>query len=586
MYTYTVVRRGIGPYNDAPYVLAYVELDEGPRMMTNIVDCHFGALKIGLPVEVTFQLAAEGAALPDSALLAEKHCELRSARVTINKVYPSAAAAVADIPDGARLGVGGFGPSRVYAALIPALLERGVKDLRIVANSVGGNPNSVWTLLETTGSATSPCPSPREPTTTSARARSASSWCRRARWPNGCAGGSGIAAFYTRTGVGTPVAEGKDVRWFDGVPYLLERSLTLDFAFIRAHRADRFGNMSFRGSGGTSTRPWPGRPRGRRRGEQVVDELDPDQVDLPGIFVNRVVEQAPVPARSRSPPGRRRHRPGRDLPRPARLDRREMAQVAAAMLPEPSYVNLGLGIPTLVSNFIKGRDIVAHAENGMLGVGEDATADGFDQDVYNAASYYVHREPGASFFDTLTSFEMVRGGRVNYVVLGALQVDELGNIANWATEGQARRDDRRRHGPGRGRCQRDGDDDATWPGTAGRNCAPVRPAADRPRLRRRGSHRPVRAPPQPGWPGRPLHAGPGCPRLQPGRGCEADSSCPSTGPAAARHEHHRRDRRVHLRHRLGVDPARGAGRRPPVDPGHDRRGPGRPGRGPCGLCAS
>jgi len=64
IYTYTVVRRGAGPYKDAPYVLAYVELDEGPRMMTNIVDCDFGALEIGLAVEVVFHPAGEGAALP------------------------------------------------------------------------------------------------------------------------------------------------------------------------------------------------------------------------------------------------------------------------------------------------------------------------------------------------------------------------------------------------------------------------------------------------------------------------------------------------------------------------------------------
>jgi 3-oxoacid CoA-transferase len=359
--------------------------------------------------------------------------------MTINKVYPSAAAAVADVPDGARLGVGGFGPSRVYAALIPALLERGVKDLRIVANSVGGNPNSVWTLLE----------NHRVSHITVSISQGADHYIGSGEIgielvPQGTlaerlrAGGSGIAAFYTRTGVGTPVAEGKDVRWFDGMPYLLERSLTLDFAFIRAHRADRFGNVSFRGVGRNLN---PAMARGARvviaEAEQVVDELDPDQVDLPGIFVNRVVEQAPVPR-----PFPQTRRGGADIDQAATYlgrpgwTRREMAQVAAAMLPEPSYVNLGLGIPTLVSNFIKGRDIVAHAENGMLGVGEDATADDFDRDVYNAASYYVHREPGASFFDTLTSFEMVRGGRVNYVVLGALQVDELGNIANWATEGR------------------------------------------------------------------------------------------------------------------------------------------------------
>ena len=356
--------------------------------------------------------------------------------MTINKVLSSAADAVSDIPDGARLGIGGFGPSRVYAALIPALLDRGTKDLRIVANSVGGNVNSVWTLLE----------NHRISHITVSISQGADSYLSSGEVgielvPQGTlaerlrAGGSGIAAFYTRTGYGTPVAEGKDVRWFDGEPYLLELGITLDFAFIRAHRADRFGNLSFRGVGHNLN---PAMAKGARvviaEAEQVVDALDPDEVDLPGIFVSRVVGRAPAPV-----PFPKSRRGGADIDRAATYHgkpgwtRREMARVAAAMLPEPSYVNLGLGMPTLVSNFIKGRDIVAHSENGMLGVGQDATVDDYDQDVYNAGSGYVRLEPGASFFDTITSFEMVRGGRVNVVILGALQVDELGNLANWAT---------------------------------------------------------------------------------------------------------------------------------------------------------
>jgi 3-oxoacid CoA-transferase len=356
--------------------------------------------------------------------------------MAINKVFPSAAAAVADIPDGARLGIGGFGPSRIYAALIPALLDRGTKDLRIVANSVGGNVNSVWTLLE----------NHRISHITVSISQGADSYISSGEIgielvPQGTlaerlrAGGSGIAAFYTRTGYGTPVAEGKDVRWFDGEPYVLERGITLDFAFIRAHRADRFGNVSFRGVGHNLN---PAMAKGARvviaEAEQVVDALDPGEVDLPGIFVTRVVRQAPEVL-----PYPKTRRGGADIDRGLAYNgkpgwtRREMARVAAAMLPEPGYVNLGLGMPTLVSNFIKGRDIVAHSENGLLGVGEDATADDYDQDVYNAGSGYVRLEPGASFFDTVTSFEMVRGGRVDFVILGALQVDELGNIANWAT---------------------------------------------------------------------------------------------------------------------------------------------------------
>ncbi|HEY7175496.1 MAG TPA: 3-oxoacid CoA-transferase subunit A [Micromonosporaceae bacterium] len=356
--------------------------------------------------------------------------------MTIDKRVALAADAVADIPDGAALGIGGFGPSRTYQALIPALLERGTKDLRVVANSVGGNPNSIWTLLE----------NHRISHITVSISRGADEFIRSGEIgielvPQGTlverlrAGGSGIAAFYTKTGYGTRVAEGKDVRWFEGEPYIMECGLELDFAFVRAHRADRYGNVSFRGVGRNLN---PAMAKAARvvivEAEHVVEALDADEIDLPGIFVTRVVQQAaeivPFPTVRRG---------GADIDTPVRYDgkagwtRREMAGVAAELLPEPSYVNLGLGIPTLVSNFTEGRDIVTHAENGLLGAGEDATPDDYDQDIYNAGSYYVHLDGGASFFDSVTSFEMIRGGKVDFVILGALQVDSYGSLASWAT---------------------------------------------------------------------------------------------------------------------------------------------------------
>jgi 3-oxoacid CoA-transferase len=113
--------------------------------------------------------------------------------------------------------------------------------------------------------------------------------------------------------------------------------------------------------------------------------------------------------------------------------RTEIARIAAGLLPEPAYVNLGLGMPTLISDHIAGRDIVLHAENGILGYGELATAENFDADLYNAGSQFVTLAPGSSFFDSVTSFEMIRGGHVNVVALGAFQVDEEANIANWTT---------------------------------------------------------------------------------------------------------------------------------------------------------
>jgi len=96
------------------------------------------------------------------------------------------------------------------------------------------------------------------------------------------------------------------------------------------------------------------------------------------------------------------------------------------------YVNLGIGLPTLVSNFIpEDLDITLHCENGMLGYGRIAQGDEIDQELVNAGSQPVTLKPGASFFDSATGFAMIRGGHVNVTVLGAFEVSEKGDLANW-----------------------------------------------------------------------------------------------------------------------------------------------------------
>jgi 3-oxoacid CoA-transferase len=109
-----------------------------------------------------------------------------------------------------------------------------------------------------------------------------------------------------------------------------------------------------------------------------------------------------------------------------------MARRTAELLPEGSYVNLGTGMPTLVSNHIAGRDITLHGENGILGYGHIVTGDDVDVDVFNAAGQYVSTLPGASFFDSVTSFEMARSGKLQAVVLGAYQVDASASLANYS----------------------------------------------------------------------------------------------------------------------------------------------------------
>ncbi len=109
-----------------------------------------------------------------------------------------------------------------------------------------------------------------------------------------------------------------------------------------------------------------------------------------------------------------------------------MAQRTAALLAEGSYVNLGTGIPTLVSNYIEGRDITLHGENAILGYGQMVQGDQIDHDVFNASGQYVSALPGTSYFDSVTSFEMARSGKLNTVILGAYQVDQQGNLANFS----------------------------------------------------------------------------------------------------------------------------------------------------------
>jgi len=119
------------------------------------------------------------------------------------------------------------------------------------------------------------------------------------------------------------------------------------------------------------------------------------------------------------------------------LSREGIAYRVAYDLPEGSYVNLGIGIPTLVSGFIPaGREVFFHSENGILGMGPLAQPGHEDPDLINAGKQYVTVLPGASFFDHPLSFSMIRGGHVTHAVLGALEVAANGDLANWRTPGE------------------------------------------------------------------------------------------------------------------------------------------------------
>lgn len=123
-----------------------------------------------------------------------------------------------------------------------------------------------------------------------------------------------------------------------------------------------------------------------------------------------------------------------------KMDKKDMqnmiAKRAAKELENSKYVNVGIGIPTLAANYVESEDVFLHTENGLLGVGPEPATGEADPNLVNAGKLSVTEENGASFFSSSQSFGMIRGGHVDTVVLGVLQVDAQGVIANWAVPGK------------------------------------------------------------------------------------------------------------------------------------------------------
>ncbi len=215
----------------------------------------------------------------------------------ISKVYPSAQAALADIvADGQTIAVGGFGLCGIPEALIGALQDTGVKNLTCISNNAGVDDFGLGLLLQTRQIKKMIASYVGE--NKEFERQFLSGELQVELTPQGTlaeklrAGGAGIPAFFTKTGVGTQVADGKEVRVFDGEEYIMERSLTADVALVKAYKADKMGNLIFRKTARNFN------PDVASAGkitvvevEELVEvgELDPDSIHLPGIYVHRII---------------------------------------------------------------------------------------------------------------------------------------------------------------------------------------------------------------------------------------------------------------------------------------------------------
>ena len=248
---------------------------------------------------------------------------------------------------------------------------------------------------------------------------------------------------YNKDGSVAETSQPKETRQFNGKNYLLEESIFGDYALVKVHKADKLGNCQFRKAMNNFNEAMAKNAKYTVvEADHIVDvgELAPEDIHLQGIYVNKVIQsegerQIEKLTIARDPAEMLK---GGDSAVTARRER--IVKRAAKEFRDGMYVNLGIGMPLIAPSYLpEGVEVILQAENGILGLGGyPSSADEADPDLINPGKETVTLNSGASVFGSHESFGMIRAGRIDLTMLGALQVSQYGDLANFMLPGKVK----------------------------------------------------------------------------------------------------------------------------------------------------